>query len=98
MRKKPSVNETALMVTTAKAGVFFGYGTPSDKDTITLKRARMCVYWSADMKGVFGLASIGPSKSCNISPSVSEIVLREVVSCVSVSPDAVTKWESAPWA
>src|SRR5688572_20319081 len=55
-----------LIVTTAHKGVFFGYGVNNGENTIRIERARMCVYWSADVKGVVGLAATGPTKGCRI--------------------------------
>lgn len=89
-------NERAVMVTTAHRGVFFGYATETDGEIVKLKRARLCIYWSADVKGFMGLASIGPSKSCKIGPP-ADIDLRAITAVVAVTPDAVTKWEAAPW-
>ncbi len=86
-----------LMVTTAHKGVFFGYGETTDADTIRLEKARMCVYWSQDMKGIMGLASQGPSKSCRVGPAVAAITLQGVTSIVEVSKEAAEKWESSPW-
>ena len=61
-----SKSDKPVVVTTAHRGVFFGYidGKPTDAPTIRIERARMCVYWSADIKGVLGLAATGPSKDC----------------------------------
>lgn len=50
-----------VLVTTAHRGVFFGYAAKTDGDQIELKKARLCVYWSRDMKGFMGLAANGPS-------------------------------------
>jgi Domain of unknown function (DUF6948) len=86
-----------VLVTTAHRGVFFGYATKTDGDTITLSRGRLCLYWSSDCKGFMGLASTGPTKSCRIGPS-ADITLRSITSVVEVTPQAVTAWESAPWA
>lgn len=89
--------ELAVIVTTEHRGVFFGYATKTDGETIKLKRARLCVYWSADMRGFMGLASAGPSASCKIGPP-ADIQLRNITAVVSVTPEAVSKWEAAPWA
>lgn len=88
--------ERPVIVTTSYRGVFFGYATETSCDVIHLKRARNCVYWSADVKGVLGLASTGPSSSCRIGPA-ADIELRSVTAVVEVSPEAVAKWEGAPW-
>ena len=95
--KKPNgTKERAVMVTTEHRGVFFGYATETDGDVIALKRARMCVYWSPDMKGVMGLASIGPSASCRISPP-ADLTVRKITAVVEVNGEAAAKWESSPW-
>lgn len=85
-----------VLVTTAHRGVFFGYTNQIDGETIALKDARLCLYWSADVKGFMGLASSGPSSSCRIGPK-ADITLRNITAVVSVTPEAVAKWEAAPW-
>ena len=93
---KATTKERAVMVTTEHRGVFFGYADKTDGETIALKRARLCVYWSADVKGFMGLASSGPSNGCRIGPP-ADIALRKITAVVEVSPEAVKRWESAPW-
>ena len=88
--------ERAVLVTTAHRGVFFGYASATEGDVIVLARARLCVYWSRDVHGFMGLASNGPTASCRIGPPAN-ITLRAITSVVEVSPEAVTRWESAPW-
>lgn len=85
-----------VIVTTAHRGVFFGYADDTDGETIALKRARLCVYWSADCKGFMGLAASGPSASCRIGPA-ADITLRNITAVLAVTPAAVTAWEAAPW-
>jgi hypothetical protein len=87
----------ALVVTTAHRGVFFGYGQLTNEKTIRLTEARMCVYWSADVKGVVGLAATGPSKSCRIGPAAPAITLQDVTSIMEVSPEAEAQWKMQPW-
>ena len=94
--KKSAAKERAVIVTTAHRGVFFGYATKTDGETIDLKRARLCVYWTSDLRGFMGLAANGPSSSCRVGPA-ADITLRAITSVVVVSPEAVAKWESAPW-
>ena len=92
----PLLPERAVLVTTAHRGVFFGYATKTDGDTIDLKRARLCVYWSSDLKGFMGLASDGPSAGCRIGPA-ADIQLRNITAVVAVTPEAAAKWLAAPW-
>lgn len=87
-----------IVVTTAHRGVFFGYGVPSDAKSIRITQARMCVYWSADVRSVLGLAATGPSKSCRIGPAVEGITLNDVTSVMECSEQATKAWESGPWA
>jgi hypothetical protein len=85
-----------VLVTTAHRGVFFGYADKTDGETITLKRARLCVYWSADCKGFMGLAANGPTKGCKIGPA-ADITIRNITAVLECTPDAVNAWEEAPW-
>jgi len=86
----------ALVVTTDKRGVFFGYGETSMPE-IKLERARMCVYWSEDVKGVLGLAATGPTKGCRITAQVPSISLNGVTAVMEASDAAAAAWEQAAW-
>ena len=94
--KKKSPAERAVLVTTAHRGVFFGFAARTDGETIVLKRARLCVYWSQDVKGFMGLASSGPTQGCRIGPA-ADIELRAITAVAEVTPSAVAAWERAPW-
>ncbi len=86
-----------LVVTTTHKGVFAGYGIPTDESTIRLEQARMCVYWSADIRGVMGLASTGPGKQCRVGPAVPVLTLRDVTAVMEVTPEAEVAWNKEPW-
>lgn len=86
-----------MLVTTAHKGVFFGYASDVDGATIQLKKARLCVYWSADLRGFMGLASHGPTKSCKVGPAVDSITLRDITSVSDCTPQAVEAWEKGFW-
>lgn len=86
-----------LVVTTDKRGVFFGYAEPVDGGVIRLEQAQMCVYWSADVKGVLGLASGGPSKGCRITAPINAIRLQGVTSIMEVTEKAEAAWKTQPW-
>jgi hypothetical protein len=91
-----SVAGRPVLVTTAHRGVFFGYADATRGDVIDLKRARLCIYWSADVRGFMGLASSGPSKTCKIGPP-ADIELRAITCVAEVTAEAAAKWEAAPW-
>jgi hypothetical protein len=86
--------ERPVLVTTEHRGVFFGYATKTDGDTIELKRARNAIYWSSDVQGFMGLAANGPSTGCRIGPP-ADIELRAITSVVEVTPTAADKWNAA---
>jgi hypothetical protein len=94
---KNSNSNVPLVVTTAHRGVFFGYGEPTSKKIIRLTDVQMCVYWSASVKGILGLASTGPDKNCKIGPIVPAITLQGVTSIMECTKEAETAWRNQPW-
>ena len=89
-------NERPVIVTTSYRGVFFGYASHTDGKRIFLRNARMCIYWSTDLRGFMGLAKHGPNKHCKIGPA-ADVTLRGITAVVEVTPEAVVNWEKAPW-
>jgi hypothetical protein len=89
--------EKALLVTTAHRGVFFGYGTPSNESTITLTKSKMCVYWTAGLHGVLGLATQGPGSGCKVGPAVTKITLRDVTAVIECTDAAAQNWDKEIW-
>lgn len=93
----------AVVITTAKRGVFFCY-TEEESEAIIARGtgvftdARMCVYWSSATKGVLGLAARGPQSGSRVGDRVPSIALESITAVIECSPDATAVWESAPWA
>lgn len=87
--------ERPVLVTTEYRGVFFGYAEDTSGDTITLKRARNCIYWPAEQGGFMGLASEGPAKGSRIGAPVEQIELRKITAVTEVTAAAADKWTSA---
>ena len=94
---KAAVKERAVLVTTLHRGVFFGYASETGGETIKLRASRLCIYWSRDLKGFMGLAANGPTAGCRIGPP-ADIELRNITAVVEITPEAVARWEAAPWA
>lgn len=89
----------AVVVTTQHRGVFFGYlvGEPS-KEKVQVTGLRNCVYWSADVKGIFGLAATGPSKTCKVGLAVpGPSTLFDITGVYTCTDEAAAKWEHGPW-
>ena len=87
--------ERPVIVTTEFRGVFFGYASDTSSDTVTLKRARNCIYWSSATGGFMGLAANGPGKGSRIGETVESIELRKVTSVVEMTAKAVEAWTEA---
>jgi hypothetical protein len=96
--KKPPETDRRVVITTEWRGVFFGR-LVEDKtpERIVLAEARNCLYWSSDVRGVVGLATTGPTKSCRVGPAAPEITLWKVTGMIDCTPEAVKAWEGAPW-
>ena len=89
-----------VLVTTEFKGVFFGYcpnGANLESGTLRIENARLCVFWSADVRGVLGLAANGPSTGCRIGPRVPAVTLVKVTSVSEMTDEAAKKFEDAPW-
>lgn len=82
-----------VIITTEFRGVFFGYADDTSGDTVILKNARNCIYWSAATGGFMGLASKGPGKGSRIGERVAQIELRKVTSVSEMTKAAVAAWE-----
>ena len=84
---------------TTKRGVFMGFIDPkdADKETLEAHNVRMAVYWSADVKGVIGLAATGPTKGCKISEAAKKATLKGVTAVMELTDKAVKAWEAEPW-
>jgi len=88
--------ERAVLVTTTHRGVFFGYATKTDGETIKLRAARNCIYWPRENKGFIGLASMGPMSGSRVGPA-ADIELRDITCVAECTLEAVKNWEAAPW-
>lgn len=94
-RKKPATPERAVLVTTEFRGVFFGYAIDTSGDTIKLRAARNCIYWSKTVGGFVGLAENGPNSQCRIGARAN-IDLRKITCVAEMTDAAVKAWEAAP--
>lgn len=88
-----------VVVTTKSRGVFFWYvedetGLPYK---IVISKARMCVYWDTETKGILGLSATGPTKGCRITHSIPNATLYEVTGVFGCSPEAAEAWETSVW-
>ena len=93
--------KVAVLITTdnTKRGVFMGFIDPkdADKETLEAEEVRMAVYWSADVKGVIGLASTGPSKECRISTAAKKATIKGVTAVIELTDEALKAWRKEPW-
>lgn len=90
----------AVLVTTDKRGVFFGFlvGEPS-KAQVTLRACRMVVSWDPATRGIVGLVSAGPTPGCRITGAAGAAsILYDVTSVLECTDAAKARFEAAPWA
>jgi len=93
----------AVVVTTSKRGVFFGYIDNFNSfnvgdDAALLAGARNCIYWSSDVGGVLGLCVTGPSESCRIGaqvPGQHEMPAGDITSVTQCTAEAEAAWNAA---
>lgn len=94
-------DKIAALITTdnTKRGVFMGFIDPKDSEleTLVAEEVRMAVYWSADVRGVLGLASTGPSKSCRISKAAPKATIKGVTAVIEITEEALKAWRKEPW-
>lgn len=91
---------TPVVATTEHRGVFFGFAETAGADAdrkIRLAEGQMCVYWSAGVQGVLGLAATGPDARCKVSRPVPALELQAVTSVMVATDEAVKAWQSRPW-
>jgi hypothetical protein len=93
------VGMISVVVTTELRGVFFGYvdSYKEGQKTITITKARMCVFWDQTTKGVLGLAANGPNSLCRVGPAVPKISITKVSSIMETTEEAAKNWELGPW-
>lgn len=92
------ITPVPVVVTTSHRGVFFGRLQGSrDARTVELTQAQMCLHWSADVKGVLGLAAAGPSEKCRIGPPVPRLTLQDVTAVIDATGEAAERWLAQPW-
>ena len=89
----------AVIITTDKRGVFCGYIDPKQRieKTISAKNVRMVVYWSADVRGLLGLAANGPTKGCRITAAAPACVLHGVTAVMDITEKAEKAFKAEPW-
>jgi hypothetical protein len=86
-----------VMVTTER-GVFAGTLLAMDAPlSVTLRDARCCLYWPADVRGVLGLAVTGPTEGARVGPPAQEWIVYAPTGVALCSPQARRAWEAAPW-
>ena len=100
MTKNKQTKRAVVVLTSNERGVIvaFGYSDdPLDATIQHLRQARIALYWSDDMHGLPGLAAMGPSKTCRISPAVEEMVVHRVHVAMACTAAAAVAWEAMPW-
>ena len=93
MVTKTATKERPVIICTEHRGVFFGYASDTDGDTISLRAASMAIYWGTS-RGVMELADTGPTEKSRLSAR-ADIEVRKITAVFEVKPAALAKWEAA---
>jgi hypothetical protein len=96
MKKDANVEEKMYLVLTEFKEIFCGFSTDVSGDRIKLRNARQAIYYSAESKGLLGLAVNGPGSGSKIGPAAN-IEVRRVVNVIECSSAATSAWEKAEW-
>lgn len=88
--------ERHVLVTTEHKGVFAGWASDTNGDTIKLRAARCCIYWPVANQGFLGLAKMGPVIGARVGPP-ADIELRAISCVAEITPEATQAWESFAW-
>lgn len=93
------MTKRAVVVTTEHRGVFFGFldGQSDTEKVLSLAEARMCVFWSEDVRGVVGLAANGPTSGCRVTAAVPKLTVQAVTAVMDATDEAVMAWRMQPW-
>jgi len=86
-----------VLVTTKHRGVFFGESDGEIGETMTLKSARLILYWSQATRGFLGLAATGPAPGSRVSAAVPTLTIVGVTSVAECSEEAAAAIEAGPW-
>jgi hypothetical protein len=87
--------EKPVVIWTDKRGVIFGYTSDVHARPITLRNARMCLYWPSSVGGVFGLCDIGPNEESKISAVLPCATFEGVTGVADVTEAAEKAWTAA---
>ncbi len=87
--------EKPVVIWTDKRGVIFGYTSDVHARPITLRNARMCLYWPSSVGGVFGLCDIGPNEDSKISAVLPTATFEGVTGVADVTEAAEKAWNAA---
>ena len=85
-----------VLVWTEHRGVIWGKTKDPMADPITIKDARMCLYWDKKTGGVFGLCDKGPNSDCRISATLPEAKFKNITGVAKLSDEANKAWHDAP--
>lgn len=87
-----------FVVITEFKEIFAGWSeSDPTADTIVLRKARQVVYFSADTKGLLGLAANGPGKDSRISNECPEVTIRRPVNVLLATEAAIEKFGQIIW-
>ena len=67
------------------------------RDRVTLANARCAVYFDAETRSLFGLASHGPGAASRVSRRCKSVTIGGIEMVADAEPAAIAAWEAEPW-
>ncbi len=98
VKEKKENRDRFLIIITGYKEIFAGWTNDDPKaDIITLTDARQVIYYTAETKGLLGLAANGPGKDSRISNVAPSVTIRQPVNVLLASPEAIDRFATIIW-
>lgn len=91
-------NHTPIIVSSDQRFLVFGYTLDElDKKPLRMFHTRLILWWSSDVRGLWGLAASGPSDGCRVTVPAVYTIIHDPQLVVECSTAAAAAFERGPW-
>lgn len=89
-----------VLVSTSQKFLVFGWteqDSPLDEPYVVLFDSRLVVYWSAETKGLWGLAAAGPAAGSRVSAPCPCVQIKDALAILWCTEDAAKSFAQFIW-
>lgn len=89
-----------VLVSTSQKFLIFGWiehDQPLEEPYIVIYDSQLVVYFSAETKGLWGLAAAGPAAGSRVSAPVPRTLIKDALAVLYCTPDAASEFRSVTW-